>query len=199
MQKFNSEDLLLQLQSTVRSHIAAATRLKQEDPALLLEHPGAGRWSVIQVVQHLNTYGEFYLPAIRKAMQQSAPARPYFKPGWLGNYFTKMISPDAVGNIGKKMKAAPRHCPSFHADAQPVIALFLEQQYALLDLLERARAKDLSGIKTPISIAPFIKLRLGDTFRFLTAHQERHFIQIEHTLQLIRVSANRYPAIHQVA
>ncbi len=199
MQKFKSEELLLQLQSTVRSHIAAATRLKQEDPALLLEQPGAGRWSVIQVVQHLNTYGEFYLPAIRKAMQKSAPARPYFKPGWLGNYFTKMISPDAVGNIGKKMKAAPRHCPSFHADAQPVISLFLEQQYALLGLLEKAGSKDLAGIKTPISITSFIKLRLGDTFRFLVAHQERHFVQIERTLQLVRIHADRYPAIHRVA
>lgn len=199
MQKFNSEELLLQLQSTVRSHIAAATRLKQEDPAFLLEQPAAGRWSVIQVVQHLNTYGEFYLPAIRKALQQSAPARPYFKPGWLGNYFTRMISPDAVGNIGKKMKAAPRHCPSFHADAQPVIALFLQQQYVLLELLEKARSKDLTGIRTPISIASFVSLRLGDTFRFLVAHQERHFIQIERTLQLVRIHSNRYPAIHRVA
>jgi len=199
MKKFKSEELLLQLQSVVRSHIAAATRLKQEDPALLLEQPGAGCWSVIQVVQHLNTYGEFYLPAIHTAMQQSRPARPYFKPGWLGDYFTKMISPDAVGNIGKKMKAAPRHRPSFHADAQPVISLFLEQQYTLLDLLEKARAKDLSGIKTPVSIASFIRLRLGDTFRFLVAHQERHFVQMERTLQLVRIHADRYPAIHLVA
>jgi hypothetical protein len=30
-----------------------------------------------------------------------------------------------------------------------------------------------------------IKLKLGDTFRFFIAHEQRHFIQIQNTLQLL--------------
>lgn len=199
MKKYNSQQLLLQLQSAVRAQIAEATRLRQEDPALLLEQPEAGKWSVIQALAHLNIYGDFYLPAISQALTANKAARTYFKSGWLGNYFVKLMQPDATGNIGKKMKATARHRPSFHVDANPVVQTFLQQQYLLLELLEQARSKDLNSLRTPISIAPFITLRLGDTFRFLVAHQERHFQQIQRTLLQVRIQIDRYPAIHQVA
>jgi uncharacterized damage-inducible protein DinB len=39
----------------------------------------------------------------------------------------------------------------------------------------------------PISIAKFIKIRLGDTFRFLIAHQQRHFAQVANTLKALGV------------
>jgi uncharacterized damage-inducible protein DinB len=32
-------------------------------------------------------------------------------------------------------------------------------------------------VKVGISIAPFIKLKLGDVFRFMIAHQVRHILQ----------------------
>ena len=86
------------------------------------------------------------------------------------------------------------HQPSRHPDAFPVLNTFLEQQHYLLDLLESAKSKNISSIRTPVSISRFIKLKVGDVFRFLIAHEQRHFVQIENTLVVLKGITNKYPA-----
>ena len=49
----------------------------------------------------------------------------------------------------------------------------------LKSLLNQAREVDLTKTKVPISLTRFIKLRLGDTFRFFVYHIERHILQAE--------------------
>lgn len=63
-----------------------------------------------------------------------------------------------------------------------VLGRFVEQQKTLLDLLEQAREQDLSKVKTGISISKFIKLRLGDTFRILVYHNQRHIVQAKRVI-----------------
>jgi hypothetical protein len=58
-----------------------------------------------------------------------------------------------------------------------------------LQLLNKARNTDLGKIRIPISIAPFIKLKLGDVFAFIIAHHQRHFVQINNTLAAIKSKA----------
>lgn len=48
-------------------------------------------------------------------------------------------------------------------------------------LLELAKNADLVKVKTSISLTKLIKLRLGDTFRFLVNHIERHVLQAQQT------------------
>lgn len=59
------------------------------------------------------------------------------------------------------------------------IERFLKQQDRLLDLLHQARRIDLTASKTPVSVFRLVRLRLGDTFRFLINHIERHVLQAE--------------------
>ena len=54
-----------------------------------------------------------------------------------------------------------------------------DQQEKLLILLEEAKQVNLNSIRIPISIAKFIKLKLGDVFMFLIAHNIRHVKQAE--------------------
>lgn len=185
MKLFDSLSLIEQLEADTRELIARATFLKNEDPAILLEQPAPGKWSVIQVLEHLNSYSDYYLPALQTALQQPRPAEPTFKSGWLGNYFTNMMLPKQ-GEVKNKMKAPKNHRPSFHADAKPVIDKFLNQQYNLLELLERAKGKNIGKIRVPISLAQWIKLKAGDTFRFFIAHEQRHFVQIENALAAVK-------------
>jgi hypothetical protein len=56
---------------------------------------------------------------------------------------------------------------------------FLKQQELLKALLQQALEADITKIKTAISLSKFIKLRLGDTFRFYVYHIERHIAQAE--------------------
>jgi len=48
--------------------------------------------------------------------------------------------------------------------------------------LNTAKKFDLNAVKVGISIAPIIKLKLGDVFRFMIAHQVRHILQAERAL-----------------
>jgi hypothetical protein len=142
------------------------------------------KWSANQCLQHLNSYGHYYLPAIEKAIAsgKSKQTKPTFKSGWLGNYFTNLMQPKQDGSLSKKIKSPKNQQPTNNADSHLVIAAFIEQQEQLLLLLERARDIDMNKIKVPISISPFIKLKLGDVFMFLIAHNQRHVLQAEKAL-----------------
>src|SRR4030095_3687905 len=100
--KFNSNAILDELQADVRRLILTVSYLQREDHELLLMTPGAGRWSVIQILEHLNSYGRYYLPAIEKSLRSDKPPMENFTPGWFGNYFTKIMKPGADGRIHNK-------------------------------------------------------------------------------------------------
>ena len=186
MKQLNSIQLLESLQSDVREIMLATAKLSQQDPELLMQQPGAVRWSVAQVVAHLNSYGRYYLPAIEASMNKhSYKKNEHFKPGVIGNYFTKMMLPGKNGQIANKMQSPKDHRPYMDVHSKPMIEEFIAQQQQLLNLLERAKQTDLSKVRVPISISKFIKLKLGDTFRFLIAHQQRHFVQVENTLRQV--------------
>ncbi|MBN8879763.1 MAG: DinB family protein [Sphingobacteriales bacterium] len=195
MKSFDSLSLLEQLQADTRQLIATATFLKNEDPSILLEQPGAGRWSVIQVLEHLNSYGVYYLPALKNGLMNGDAAVNIFRSGWLGNYFTQLMLPKE-GRVKNKMKAPKDHRPAFHVDAQPVIETFLQQQHQLLELLELAKQKNI-GIRIPTSLTKLIRLKAGDTFRFFIAHEQRHFVQIENTLAEVRNTTGKFQVAHQ--
>jgi hypothetical protein len=186
MKKYKSIELLDQLQSDVRELLVIANYLRSEDPEYLLEQPAPGKWSAVQVLEHLNSYGRYYLPAIEKSLQENTAAAEIFRPGWLGDYFTKLMSPSVEGLIKNKMKAPKNHRPLPCLDSFTVLNEFVAQQQTLLDLLETAKSKNIGAIRTPVSISKFIRLKVGDTFRFLIAHEQRHFIQLSMALKKIQ-------------
>lgn len=195
-----SSQLLNQLQANVRQLTVFAHFLQQEPSSLLLENPAPDKWSVAQVLEHLNGYGNYYLPLLEKEIFNSnKPALAEFKPGWLGNYFTKLMLPGEDGKIGKKMQAPKNRRPPTNLNPKEVLVTFLSHQQQLLDLLEKAKTKNIGVIRIPISINRFIKLKAGDTFRFLVAHEQRHFYQIKNVLMELGSFSGKYPAIHLAA
>ena len=64
-----------------------------------------------------------------------------------------------------------------------VLTEFLEQQNQMIDLLEHARNLSLNKTKCAITISKWIKLKLGDTFRFIIYHHQRHIVQVEKILE----------------
>lgn len=146
-------------------------------PAEQLQFKNGERWSILECIEHLNLYGDFYLVEIEKKIianrKESAPLK--FKSGLLGNYFANLME---VRN-GKitKMKSPRDKNPANCRLSITVISRFLKQQDHLISLLNQCRTVDLTKTKTAISLTNLIKLRLGDTLRFYCYHIERHVLQ----------------------
>ena len=192
MKSFNSTAVLQELQADVRQLVLGVSYLQKEDPELLELIPAPGKWSVAQVLEHLNSYGRYYLPAIEKSLRANKPRKEQFTPGWFGNYFTRIMKPGKDGKVHNKMSSPKDHRPSVSPDVKPVVDEFMDQQHRLLNLLEQSKQKNIGAIRTPISISRFIKLKLGDTFRFLVAHEQRHFVQITNAIREIQRTTGKF-------
>jgi hypothetical protein len=184
MATYKTTQLIEVLQEQTESFLQkAVTEWQMLPPQRMLQQPHKKKWSAGQCLQHLNTYGNYYLPAIEKAIAgvTNSKKKDSFTSGWLGNYFTNTMLPKADGSV-KKMAAPAAHRPPAQFDSDAVIREFIDQQERLLMLLEKAKLVDLQEAKVPISIAKFIKLKLGDVFMFLIAHNYRHMLQAERAL-----------------
>jgi hypothetical protein len=186
MKSIDRNQLLDKLESDTRELMLRTNYLLQEDPENLLQQPAPGKWSVAQVIEHLNSYGRYYLPLLENALSTLPAAKNnIYKPGILGNYFTDMMLPKE-GVVKNRMKAFKGHRPSPEIDSKKVLDEFLQQEQWLLQLLDKGRKKAIAKNRIPVSIARFIKMKVGDTFRFLIAHHQRHFVQIENTLRSVK-------------
>lgn len=191
MKPINSNELINSLQADLRAIILKANQLERFSSRELEHEPSPGKWSVAQVLEHMNIYSRYYLDAIEQKLQlNSSQASAEFKPGWLGNYFTGMMKPSKDNKVHRKMSAPKNAQPSVQPDSRKMLAEFLAHQHRLLQLLEVCRGTNLD-IRIPTSLTNLIKLKLGDTLRFFIAHEQRHFVQIANTLpSLENISSN---------
>ena len=139
-------------------------------------------WSILECFEHLNLYGDFYIPEITRRIEysQTTPNKN-FKPGLLGDYFAKSMLPREKLN---KMKTFKDKNPFGSTLDKSTIERFLSQQKQILNLLDKSRQIDLNKTKTAISISKWIKLKLGDTFRVVIYHNQRHIAQAQKVLKL---------------
>jgi uncharacterized damage-inducible protein DinB len=179
MNQISRQQLIDGLSSDVREIILRAEKLKRLTKEQLNRKREDGGWSVGQVLDHLNIYSAFYLPVMTKAQQEhSHSTEPVFRSGWLGNYFTKLMKPAKDGSIASRMKSPRNARPAKEDYSHDVLEQFIEDQHTLLELLQFSAGADLRS-RVPISLSPLIRLKLGDTLRFVVAHEQRHFGQIE--------------------
>jgi hypothetical protein len=196
MKKFKSEELIDQLEADVKQIIEAAEHLKTADPVKLNYSTTEGNWSVAQSLEHLNLYSRHYLPLIEKSIVHiTRDVNAWFISGFWGNYFTKMVMPKNVYEIKNKMKTHKNFCPSKGVNVQTVFNEFIQHQNKLLQLLEVSRRRNLNSIHIPITITKIVRLRLGDMFRFLVAHQQRHIMQARNAVKAVGISTDKFPVI----
>ena len=197
--KIQQDQLIDKLKKDVEVLLDSVQSFVAERDALMIQ-PAPGKWSITQILEHLNMYSRFYIPAIDKAISTTPSTREaWFNSGFWGNYFTKMMQPKNVFEVKNKMKAMKSYAPENIHNPDAVISEFIQHQKRLLQLLEASRQKSLNQIKVPISISKLLKLKLGDTFRFFIAHEQRHFIQARNTLKTIGLATDKFPVILQAA
>ncbi|KAA2244699.1 DinB family protein [Chitinophaga agrisoli] len=183
---FNSVALLEDLTHQVQRLVAnVEDQLTHLPDAVLQLPPAQGKWSALQCLDHLNIYSRFYLPQLARVIAEAQasqpataqPASAVFKSSALGHWFTKTMQPKPDGALPMRMQAPKNARPAAQLDTTQVIKEFMAGQQQLLALLQQARNVDLGKLKVPTSLASWLKLPLGDTFRFFIAHEERHVLQ----------------------
>lgn len=177
-----NDDLIDKLEQRVEKHLQEAIATFQNlDTTVLLKPSATGGWSIAQCLEHLNRYGQYYLPEVKERLERQTDSHVnngIFKSTWLGSYFTKMMEPET----GKrKLPAFKEYKPPRDLDAHNIVSEFITQQETMLKLLRAARHANLN-VRVPISISRWIRLKLGDVLQFVIAHNERHIKQAKRNL-----------------
>lgn len=179
--KQQSDQLLDELISMCEKHQERLTEINTYADTELQVKPGPGAWNALECIEHLNRYGRYYLPEFR---QRIAGARSknkrMFKSSWLGSYFANSMLPKPGF---KAIKTFTNMNPADSRLSRSVIEEFSDQLKEMIELLNLARSVDLGRVRTSISISKLIKLKLGDTFRVVIYHNERHLVQAERALK----------------
>lgn len=175
-----SKDILDALVQLSEAHTRFAEVLQTLPDDTLTQRPSPEGWNALECIEHLNRYHTFYLREIDAALQKAvSPPAAHFKPGILGNYFCKIIHPDSSG---KAMKT-PQPMNTQHARlTRSVLADFIGHQQQFLQLLKKAGQVNIGKEKTGTSLSRMIRLKLGDTLRFVAYHNERHVRQVKRAI-----------------
>jgi len=181
--KIKSEKLIEDLLASVNKAKNSVLEFKQKNLTKLNAKSAQKKWSALECIEHLNLYGDYYLPEIeaRILKQNRNTNRVVFKSGIIGNYFASLMK-TTNGKI-KKMQSPVEMNPQNSDLNATTIDRFIKQLDKLIWLLNEAKEVDLQKTKTSIKLTKLIKLRLGDTLRFVVYHIERHLDQAEKAIK----------------
>lgn len=172
-----SQELLDHLATMTDDVLKRAAHLSALGEAALHHKEAPEKWSALECLDHLNRYGDFYLPEIKRVIGQSRhPAEPVFRSGWMGHKSAMSMLPQ--NGAVKPMRTFKSKNPSVDGLRGEVMDTFIKQQRQMLALLEAARSVSLTRNKTALTL-PLLRFRLGDTLRFVIYHNLRHIEQAE--------------------
>ncbi|WP_297332571.1 DinB family protein [Flavobacterium sp.] len=172
--KTDSYLLLNELREITKLNLQSVTGFKSLSNEQLNYKPFSQSWSILQCLEHLNYYAAFYHPYLKKSILTSTAEAETFKSGFWGNYLVKMLIP---GSNSKKMKTFKSMDPSRSVLSGDVLERFIESQKEMLDLIEKAFEINLNKGGIPVTFTKLIRLKTGDTLRFMVYHNQRHITQ----------------------
>lgn len=177
----------------IKTILQKANQLQQLSNEQLNLRPNTESWTILECIEHLNRYSDFYLQEIEKRIDEKMdknkgklnPKQDYiFKSGFLGNYSANSMLPNATGKKAgqiNKMTTFKDKNPIHSGVDRRVLETFIDDQNEFIRLLEKSKNVDWNKTKVSLTL-PLLKFNLGDTFRFVINHEIRHFLQIEKIL-----------------
>ncbi len=147
--------------------------------------PSPQSWSIVEIYAHLNITNKTYISSIIKKMMTSRDVNTRnVKSGWLASWVYERLMPRADGTVYKA--SSPKNfCSTTKKSAFKVMNEFLEQQDIMYDILQHASTKDLDDITVPFYYSKLLSFSLGNTLRFIAAHNERHLMQAYQVMEKI--------------
>lgn len=191
----DTNKLIDELAITLYAQIGRAQEVKALPAEVLLHRPAPDQWNALEVFEHMVLSSGIYVRGLERVFDQRAdglPFNPSFRPGLLGDYFTKGMMPKPDGTIRNRMRTMRMFDPPRNNGASlESIDHFIDLCERFLRLLDRARRSDLNRMKVTSSLGPIVRFKAGDAFRFPIAHQQRHLLQLERVLASARSTLQR--------
>ncbi len=179
-----NEEIVNDLLSRTSYCLERAKIFQTKSISCLNQRANENSWSALECLEHLNRYGDFYLPEIAKAIAKagaSVSPQTGFRSNWLGQKMTEAMQPQGKG---RKMKTFNSMNPIGSQLDEAVLNKFIVQQNNMLELLQRAQRVNLQKNSTSTTLSRWIRLRLGDTLRLIVFHNQRHVEQAESAINL---------------
>lgn len=183
MMKKESETLINELLNQISQILVDAKKLNQLSNEELTKRPNSNSWNVLECIEHMNQYGDYYLHELEKQISNAKyPSEATYKSSWLGNYAANSMLPKKSGAVNFPMKTFPKMDPIGKSLSNDVLDKFISQMESMQLLLEKARTVSLTKTKCKLTIK-WLKFNLGDTFRFMVNHNYRHMLQVFRILE----------------
>lgn len=177
MSRVSQKEFLKQVENQLEEQLKEVISLFQNLPENVLMKPAVNNgWSIIECIEHLNTYAAFYQPQIGRSIEKASAGdvSDTFKHSFLGGYFIKSMD---SSRSKKKYKALKIHIPINITDPNTVVSTFIQHLENMLTLLKQASHKSLKKNSVTTSISSWIKINPGDAIQFLLTHNKRHLEQ----------------------
>ncbi|MEM0940225.1 MAG: DinB family protein [Bacteroidota bacterium] len=171
------------LQRSNRVKYCVSNKMAQFDSETLNWKQTEKKWSIIEVVDHLNKVYDIYLPNFEEAITSAPELNGKIQEKQ--QTIVGRLSVYAMKPKGKKrrfkMKTFDFFQPRINVESNKVLAEFNRKKQKFNDLIKGARNKNLVGIKMSTSLK-LMRFYVPECFDFILTHEERHLIQMEEIL-----------------
>lgn len=182
--KRNRTEVTQQVQHAMAEANEQVRRLQQQPTDTLRHRPRPDAWSALDCVEHMNLFYDDYLPRVEAAVQRATPSeKPTYSPGFFGQKMIDSLRPQQ-GKRRMKIKTFKKMTPA--TDNKPpeaVFTAFFRHHAHLETLLAQAASLNWNRAKVASAIGPMLRFKLGDCFRLLLAHTERHLLQAQEAME----------------
>ena len=152
--------------------------------------PSPKKWSVLEVVEHLNKVYNHYLENFRDAIEHADD---------LNENESQKMQRTILGRLaiftnkprGKKRRFKVKTFDFFRPAVAPeqshsIIDTYIKNKETFNELIKMARNKNLENVKIPTALGEKVRFYIPECFEFLIVHEERHVVQIELALAVVK-------------
>ena len=149
------------------------------------KHPGPGRWSAAECVEHLNITSRAFLPRLRDAVavakERGGDRQKHYRRDPLGWFMSQMIGPRRhLGKFGMpRINTLPKFTPAKVPSRKEILSNFVKLQAELTSLIRAGDGLPLDDVKIVSPFGDRMKYSAYSAFIILGRHQHRHIQQAE--------------------
>ena len=142
-------------------------------------HPGAGSWSILDCLEHLNVGVTKTLPAFDRSIADGRAKGQTSHGPFRYSWFARMIagSMEPPPKFRMRSPGLIRVAPGPRRRGSEVIPEFMRVRDLLADRVRQADGLDLVRVRLISPINRLLRVPLGTYFNFILAHDRRHLWQ----------------------